>query len=225
MNATPEILTGKTEAHVDPFEGGVSIHHGMKAAFILLREQAKTVGIQLQIASGYRSFEAQLNIWNQKCLGKRDVLDARGQRIDISKLSDEELVFAILRWSALPGASRHHWGTDVDVFDARALEGGYKLQLVPAEAAPGGPFAHLDTWLAKHMATQGFFRPYAKDLGGVSPEWWHLSYRPIAEEYDKELTLSVVRVTLEKAEMEKREVVLANLPQIFERFIHNISIA
>ena len=31
---------------------------------------------------------------------------------------------AILCWSALPGGSRHHWGTDCDVIDAAALPAG-----------------------------------------------------------------------------------------------------
>ena len=26
----------------------------------------------------------------------------------------------------------------------------------------------------------GFFRPYARDRGGVAPERWHLSYAPLA---------------------------------------------
>ena len=92
-----------------------------------------------------------------------------------------ERVDAILWWSALPGASRHHWGTDFDVMDARAMPAGYKLQVVPAEYLAGGPFHRLTTWLDAHMHAFGFFRPYTTDRGGVSPEPWHLSYAPVAQ--------------------------------------------
>jgi len=51
----------------------------------------------------------QAEIWNAKAAGLRPVLDANEQPIDTGTLSERELVFAILRWSALPGASRHHW--------------------------------------------------------------------------------------------------------------------
>ena len=37
----------------------------------------------------------------------------------------------ILEWSALPGASRHHWGSEFDVFDLAALPEGYRVQLLP----------------------------------------------------------------------------------------------
>ena len=39
-------------------------------------------------------------------------------------LAPDALIETILLWSALPGGSRHHWGTDVDVFDAAAVAPG-----------------------------------------------------------------------------------------------------
>ena len=57
------------------------------------------------------------------------------------------------------------------------------MQLTPAEVAPGGPFDALHRWLDERMAahaSQGFFRPYARDCGGVAPERWHLSYAPLS---------------------------------------------
>lgn len=217
-----DILTGKTDAHVEPFEGGVPIHSDMKDAFILLREKAKVEGIRLKIASGYRSFDAQLRIWNAKAQGKRDLLDKTGKKLDIEKLSAEEVVFAILRWSALPGGSRHHWGTDIDVWDAAAVPEDYQLRLVPEEAAPGGPFAKLNRWLEANMASEGFFRPYERDLGGVSPEWWHLSYAPLAEPYFAGLSLSLLEDAIRAAEMDKKEIVLKRLTFIFQNYVRNI---
>ncbi|MCZ8486094.1 D-alanyl-D-alanine carboxypeptidase family protein [Vibrio lentus] len=34
----------------------------------------------------------------------------------LQRSSEQQKLSAILRWSALPGASRHHWGCDFDVF-------------------------------------------------------------------------------------------------------------
>ena len=48
---------------------------------------------------------------------------------------------------AIPGTSRHHWGTDLDVYDAAALPADYRLELSPAEVAPGGLFDSLHRWL------------------------------------------------------------------------------
>jgi LAS superfamily LD-carboxypeptidase LdcB len=114
------------------------------------------------------------------------VLDSDGQPLDIHTLTQEQLMWAILRWSALPGASRHHWGTDIDVFDAAAVDKDYPLQLVPAEYCGGGPFSAFTDWLTERIASNrayGFFRPYATDCGGVAPEPWHLSYAPVAQQY------------------------------------------
>ena len=48
----------------------------------------------------------------------------RGAYNKMAQLSPAERIEAILRWSALPGASRHHWGTDLDLIDAHAIQPG-----------------------------------------------------------------------------------------------------
>ncbi|MFN8580799.1 MAG: M15 family metallopeptidase [Gemmatimonadaceae bacterium] len=91
-------------------------------------------------------------MWNRKASGQLAVLDSHAQPMDITTLSARELVFAILRWSALPGASRHHWGTDIDVYDAAACPPGYEVELIPAEVDAGGMFAPLHEWLDAQIA-------------------------------------------------------------------------
>ncbi|MEE8192443.1 MAG: M15 family metallopeptidase, partial [Gemmatimonadales bacterium] len=117
-------LTGQTEEHLCSAEDaellGVPVHRDVVMPLHQLRDAAGKAGFDLQMLSGFRSFEQQLSIWNRKALGKLAVLDSNAVPLDIEKLSEKELVFAILRWSALPGASRHHWGTDLDVYDANA---------------------------------------------------------------------------------------------------------
>ena len=57
----------------------------------------------------------------------------KGNAIELEGLSDWQKCQAILRWSAVPGASRHHWGTEIDFFDPDVLPAGKKLMLEPWE--------------------------------------------------------------------------------------------
>ena len=63
----------------------------------------------------------QLAIWNAQVRRRGAAYDAAGRALDRgAALPPRERVDAILHWSALPGASRHHWGTDLDLIDRRA---------------------------------------------------------------------------------------------------------
>ena len=222
--------TGRTEAHLcDAADGaalGARVHADVVAPLRALREAARAEGFDLALASGFRSFERQLGIWNRKVAGELPVLDDAGRPLDIARLSPRALAFAILRWSALPGASRHHWGTDVDVYDAAATPAGYAVQLVPAEVDAGGMHAPLHAWLDARIAAGeafGFHRPYDVDRGGVAPERWHLSHAPVARDFAGTLTREVVAEALAAAPMRLREVVLASLDEIVARFVHNVA--
>src|SRR5262249_8973775 len=148
-----------------------------------LSEAAGASGFELKVVSAFRDFATQLRIWNEKATGRRPLLDERSQPLDPARLTREQILHAILRWSAVPGASRHHWGTDFDVVAARAMPEGYRVRLVPEEVERDGLFAPFHDWLDGNLAKFGFFRPYAVDRGGVSPERWHLSYAPVAQRY------------------------------------------
>ncbi|HSA57785.1 MAG TPA: M15 family metallopeptidase [Gemmatimonadaceae bacterium] len=221
-------LVGQSVSHLcgtaDAERLGATVHRDVARPFDQLRSAAHQEGFDLAILSGFRSFEQQLSIWNRKATGKLAVLDSHARPLDINALGDRALVFAILRWSALPGASRHHWGTDIDVYDQAAKPEGYEVELIPAEVNPGGMFGPLHEWLDARMAEGsafGFFRPYDLDRNGVAPERWHLSYAPIASAYEKRLTVGVLRETVEQAEMRLKDVVLEHLDEIFERFVTN----
>jgi LAS superfamily LD-carboxypeptidase LdcB len=222
-------LTGETVRHLCSSSQadrlGVQIHSEVVGPFLSLRAEAARAGFDLQILSGFRSFQDQLSIWNRKVRGERPVLDSRADPLNVAGLTDKELVFAILRWSALPGASRHHWGTDLDVFDAAAQPKGYEIELIPKEVDPGGMFGPLHHWLDERMASGeafGFFRPYDLDREGVAPERWHLSFAAVADEYQSRLTLEVLESSVESSEMELKPVVLENLEEIFRRFVLNV---
>ncbi|MBR2075692.1 MAG: M15 family metallopeptidase, partial [Fibrobacter sp.] len=92
-----------------------------------LKDAAAAEGFELRIESAYRPFERQLSIWNRKARGELPLLSAEGVPMERPQ-DEEELMYAILTWSALPGASRHHLGTDLDVVDGRACPEGYEVQ-------------------------------------------------------------------------------------------------
>jgi len=224
------LLTGRSEAHLcaarDAERLGARVHHEAVAPFARLRADAERAGFDLRILSGFRSFDDQLSIWNRKAAGQRAVLDSDAVPLDIAALAPRDLAFAILRWSALPGASRHHWGTDLDVYDEAARPAGYEIDLVPEEVNPGGMFGPLHAWLDARMAAgaaHGFFRPYDRDRGGVAPERWHLSHAPTAGPLLEALTPGVLRATLERADLRLKDVVLEQLDGIVARFVVNIS--
>src|SRR5580765_3974047 len=169
-------LTGKARTHVRMVARfGCALHPQAADALQALRAAAATAGIDLQPVSGFRDFWRQLAIWNDKYSGTRALLDARSLPLDVAALDPEARVAAILNWSALPGGSRHHWGSDCDVIDRNALEPGARVELLSADYEPGGRYGRLADWLAVHAEGYGFFRPYDRERGGVRPEPWHLS--------------------------------------------------
>ncbi|MGH7709908.1 MAG: M15 family metallopeptidase [Gemmatimonadaceae bacterium] len=200
------------------------MHGDVVEPFLRLRAAARSEGFDIAVLSGFRSFEQQLSIWNRKAAGKLAVLGSNARPLDITTMTDEELVFSILRWSALPGASRHHWGTDLDIYDMAARPEGYEVELIPKEVDAGGMFAPLHEWLDQRIAdgaAYGFFRPYDIDRHGVAPERWHLSYAPVAALCARLLTRDLLRATIEQADMLLKDVVLSHFDAIVERFVIN----
>ena len=218
-----EQLTGRSETHLKEVFPGYFLHENVVAPYLAFVDSATKFGLQLRLASGFRSFERQLQIWNAKVSGQRPVYGTSGVPIDLARLMDLDKVNAILRWSALPGASRHHWGTDVDVWDRGAVAVDYRLQLSPDEYASNGVFCRLKQWLDSTLAdgSSGFFCPYSEDCGGVAPEPWHLSYRPLAVDFEQQLSQRVLRETLQDADILLKETILDNLDTIYQRFVRN----
>jgi LAS superfamily LD-carboxypeptidase LdcB len=214
-------IFGVSEQHLIQCPGqDVKIHPQILDSLVELTEKSKNAGFDLRVASGFRSFERQLIIWNDKTQGLRPVLDQMGAAIDIHSLNDDEKVFAILHWSALPGASRHHWGTDIDVYDASRMVEGYQLQLTVEETENGGPFAEFHQWLTGELR-QGsdFFRPYIDGVGGISPEPWHLSYAPLARICAAKLSETSLREKIQATDILLKDNILKNLEYIFDHYI------
>jgi LAS superfamily LD-carboxypeptidase LdcB len=220
---SPGELTGQDRTHIaDVPDPACALHKYVIAAFLNLRRAAMADGFDLVAQSSFRDFSRQLAIWNGKFSGERPLYDAAGQAIDVNVLAPAERIEAILLWSALPGASRHHWGTDVDLIDRQATASGYRVALTQQEFAPGGPFWALSGWLAENAAKFGFFRPFRGILSGVQPEPWHFSFAPIAENARRTLTPGVLHEALAAAPLLGKPVVLARLDELHARYIRAI---
>lgn len=213
-------LTGRARTHiVELDEPRCALHYAAATSFLAMRDAAAETGMDLVAASSFRDFDRQLQLWNGKWRGERPLLDRSGRPLDPASLGEHALVDAILCWSALPGGSRHHWGTDCDLIDAAALPPDYRVQLVAEEYAPGGVFEQLTPWLDEHMGRFGFYRPYGSPQCGAGIEPWHVSYWPVADEALEQLTLPVLRRAIAGSAILGREIVLERLPEIYTRFI------
>ena len=133
---------------------------------------AKADGIDLKIISATRNFARQKYIWERKWTGVRKIENGA----DASKKypAPKDRALAILKYSSMPGTSRHHWGTDIDINN-----------LTNEYFAEGQGKKEYD-WLVANAARFGFCQPYTpkseKRPHGYNEEKWHWSYTPIAKQ-------------------------------------------
>ena len=218
-------LTGQAQTHIsDLADPECRLHAQVAKPFLNLRRAARADGIDLVPMSSFRDFSRQLTIWNGKFSGTRPMYDATGAELDAAALAPMQRIEAILLWSALPGASRHHWGTDLDLVDRNAAAAGYQIKLTREEFAPGGPFARLDQWLEANAARFGFFRPFKGERSGVQPEPWHFSFAPIAEQARRDLSPAVLHAAIAGAPLLGKELVLARLEELHARYVARIDL-
>lgn len=222
------ILTGKTREHLVPLPNPLSDQHFLQKdvvdAFLAMQTAAKEAGFNLQPASTYRDFERQKAIWNGKFAGERKVHDDTGQALDLTPLNDWQKCQAILRWSAVPGASRHHWGTEIDFFDPDLLPAGQKLLLEPWEYQPGGYFAELTEWLQNNAEKFAFYFPFLTACNkqiGLEP--WHLSYQPLASQYEKLFAPEILFNAWENEDVAGKNCLIEQQKSLFADYILCVS--
>ncbi len=222
-----DVLLGKTQEHLVGLEGTKHLlHREMLGDFLRLREDARAAGFELAVASAFRGYERQLSIWNAKASGQRQLMDEKERPLVFDEMSPTEIVFAILRWSAIPGGSRHHWGTDIDIFDEKTQPQN-EVRLVPSEVTMDGPAAPLHDWLDEKIATStahGFYRPYGTDRGGVAPERWHLSYSPLSLSYLETYTFAVFRQNILESKLILKNILIEHAEEIYQRFMTNVDL-
>ena len=214
------LLTGNSRAHLTAC-GNHWLHRDVVADFTAMQQAARRDGIRLTIASSFRDFNRQLTIWNNKASGKQPIWLKDGRQFPLQGATDEALVHAILQFSALPGASRHHWGTDLDLYDAATLPAGSTLRLSYEEYHQGHQ-RHLSQWLQRHAGRFGFFLPYRRDSGGVAPEPWHISHRRIASALLRQHSPERLKRCIENCDIIAKDAILRLLPELFSRYVCTI---
>ena len=216
-------LMGLDDSHLVECQFQHKLQPQVCQAFNAMQKAALADGIDCQIVSAYRGFAQQLIIWQKKWAGEKVLLDINEQALVFSSLNEEEKLHAILTWSALPGTSRHHWGTDLDVYDRASVKlCGAPFQLVQSEYQdPDGPCFTLNNWLDKHAENFGFTRPYQTYNGGVAAEPWHLSYHPLAEEAVQVFDIVALTKRLSEHNIGGLHLILDNLPSIYQRYVLN----
>ncbi len=148
---------------------GMWMHRVAFDAFVNMYDAAQKEGIKLVIRSAARNFDHQKSIWERKWNGQTTLED----NTKATEIADPvSRALKILLYSSMPGTSRHHWGTDIDLnsFSNAYFEDGDGKKL-------------LD-WLNLNASKYGFCRPYTdKSMGrtGYEEERWHWSYKPISE--------------------------------------------
>lgn len=212
---------GLSEAHLTEYKGK-QLHQGIIDDYKALELAAKNAGFDLEIASAYRSFERQSLIWNNKYSGKRPILSATNEPVEIAKLSEIEIIKAIMLYSAIPGASRHHFGTDLDIYAPNMLAEGQSLQLEPWEYNQSGPFYELNLWLDENLLQYGFYRPYKSFQGGVAQEAWHISHIKNGNKMMQVQSEENVIKSLVDSDVLGKEVLIENISYLHAQFVTNI---
>lgn len=180
QKAIKKLLLGKIDVRNHPDFSPISAPYTKKSniymnneahqAYIKMYNSAASQGVELNVVSAFRSFNHQKSIWEAKWTGQRRVL---GQNLKEKYSNPVQRAQVILMFSSMPGTSRHHWGTDIDIYslnDEDFLTGKGKI---------------IYNWLISNAATFGFYQVYTPKPStrstGYEEEKWHWSYLPVAQ--------------------------------------------
>ena len=169
-----------------------------KNTFIAMEKMRKAAlldGVKIKVVSGFRDFERQKQIWNRKF--KKFTTE--------NNLSDLDAVKEIIRFSTIPGTSRHHWGTEIDVIDEDFKN--EKNLLISNKYEEGGIFEKLKKWMDNNSQKFGFYLTYDNNINrkGFEYEPWHYSYLPESKRYLKSfLKIDIVEI-ISKVDIEGKE--------------------
>ncbi|TXN36818.1 M15 family metallopeptidase [Flagellimonas hymeniacidonis] len=161
-------LMGK--ADIELFGEGINLREEAYMAYTKMKKAAYSAGFDIKMVSSYRDFYRQEGIWERKYL----------RFTEDDNMRPLEAIDKIIEYSTIPGTSRHHWGTDIDIIDGYAKTSGDVL--VPEKFEAGGPFEGFKAWLDENSEEFGFYLVYTDDprRRGFKYEPWHYSYAPIS---------------------------------------------
>ncbi|MBX2961863.1 MAG: M15 family metallopeptidase [Cyclobacteriaceae bacterium] len=147
------------DQHTSGAAKGAYLRKETYEAFVRMTEAAKADGVNLVIISATRNYFQQKAIWERKWTAEASVKN------------ETERARKILLFSSMPGTSRHHWGTDMDLNDLNN------------EYFDSGEGLKIYEWLKAHAHEYGFCQPYTSKVNGrtgYEEERWHWSYTPLS---------------------------------------------
>ena len=176
-NSTSEdFLLGKLKPKL--YGNGYRLLWSAHQAFLEMDAAARKEGMRIRVVSSYRSFNHQNLIWTRKYKKYRS-----------RKLTPKTAVEYNIRYTAIPGSSRHHWGTEIDVVDGSIKTSRYPLSTKNFHGY--GIYKDFREWMDENAHKFGFIRVYTNDhtRKGFKYEPWHYSYaqlaKPLLREYSE----------------------------------------
>lgn len=169
-----EYLIGKINSAKCPYfirfeenERSFYLHKEAYTAYNKMKKAAAEEGIFLNLKSAGRSFYYQKQIWERKFAACTPLTNDT-----VACIRD------ILEYSAMPGTSRHHWGTEIDLnnLSFAYFENGYGKK--------------VNDWLQMHASDYGYCQVYDNQAFshrlGYNYEPWHYSYIPLSARFVKD---------------------------------------
>ncbi|MBI2654964.1 M15 family metallopeptidase [Candidatus Woesearchaeota archaeon] len=172
----------------------------VQQAFDRMKRAAQQDGITLNIISGYRSFDDQLRIWNNK-------FDSLG-----AALSEQQKVQNVAQFSAVPGLSRHHLGTEVDI-----------NSVDPTDFSGSGRQVAAYNWLSRNAVNFGFCQPYEQGRAIVKNEPWHWSYKQLSKDLTTQHMNMVSSSDLQGKGIKGEQTIISEFNKYHSGFISDIN--
>ena len=188
-----EILIGMDNSRI--VSDTILLEKETYSAFIKMKDAAEKDGIIIKLVSGFRDFYRQQMIWNNKYKKFTNEFSLDGPTA----------IKEIIRFSTIPGTSRHHWGTEIDIID-KNFENEKDL-LISRKYEEGGIFNSLKKWMDKNSKRFGFYIVYDDDSNrpGFEYEPWHYTYKPISDLYQREFLKLNLKSIISKTKVEGKE--------------------
>jgi len=170
QNISIEQVLGLDTSHLEP--SPILLEKKTYKSFSKMQSAALKDDIHLQIVSGYRSFSNQKQIWEKKY---NQLLKTH---------SSTEAISEIITYSSIPGTSRHHWGTDIDIID-QSVQLPKGDILLEKHYHGTGVFSNLKVWMERYGSDFGFELVYTDDKTrtGFLYEPWHYSFSPTSKDF------------------------------------------
>ena len=168
---TRDQLIGKGNSEIVGDSYTTKMHREASVAFQKMKLEAAKENIDIELVSAYRSFQRQ-----------KEIYEAKYKKYTAQGLKPLDAIKKIIEYSTIPGTSRHHWGTDIDIIDGNAKPRPKSI-LQPELFHGEGPFCKLKDWLTENANSFGFYEVYTDDANrkGFKYEPWHFSYAPISK--------------------------------------------